>query len=184
MSARSPQPDIPSFEVNVTTLPRAGFPLALRPDAAERERIARACGVEGFDLLEADLTLTRWRGDGVELRGEVHAIVRQECVVTLEPVTNEIREQLAVTFLPPDSKLARDEEASQELVLDPEGPDIPESFSGEAIDVWPVVVECLILAIDPYPRAPGAELDSRYVGGQEERESPFSVLKSAKIDKK
>ncbi|MCB1461763.1 MAG: DUF177 domain-containing protein [Nitratireductor sp.] len=182
-----PPLDIPTFEVSVAVLPRTGFPLKLRPDERERERIATACGVDGFDTLEADLLLTRWRRDGVELRGDIRAIVRQHCVITLEELRTDLHEPVALTFLPQGSGLARRiEENSQELVLDPEGPDLPETFAGDTIDVWPVVVECLLLAIDPFPRAPGAELETVVSpeDTQEERESPFAVLKSLKTDAK
>ena len=186
MSANPPNSNIPTYEVNVATLPRTGFTVALRPDEAERGRVAIACDVEAFDLLEADLTLKRWRGDGVELSGEIRATVRQACVVTLEPVTSEIREAVAMTFLPEGSKLALDDDESKELIIDPDGPDIPDSFSGDTLDLWPITVECLILAIDPFPRAPDAEIDSRHAGEDagEGSQSPFAVLKDVKIDAK
>lgn len=177
--------DIPSFKAHVAVLPGNGLPVALRPDEAERAQIASACGVRGFGRLEADLTLKRWRRDGVELRGEIRAIVLQDCVITLEPLENEIREEVLMTFLPENSRLSRrQDESTGELVLDPEGPDLPESFSGETIDLWPVVVECLVLAIDPFPRAPGAALDQGDIGqeAQSREESPFSALKALKKD--
>lgn len=181
MTAAGTGDGLPVYEVSVAVLPRAGFPVTLRPDAAQRARVAGACGVNRIDRLEADLTVARWRGDGVEIRGEIRAAVVQDCVITLEPVTQDICEPVDLTFLPEGSKLAKKaEKASEELVLDPDAPEMPETFSGETIDVWPVVVECLILAIDPFPRAPGATLDQRYAGAAEEgdadRQSPFAVL--------
>ncbi len=182
MSAELPPPDIPSFEIDVAVLPNKGFPVELRAGEDERKRIAAACDVEGFDLLEADLLATRWRRDGVELRGEIRAVVRQQCVVTLESLVNELCEKVAMTFLPPGSEFARVSEAmSNELLIDPDGPDLPEIVENGVIDLWPVVVECLLLAIDPFPRAPGAALPETEPEDEEDvRESPFAVLKDFK----
>jgi uncharacterized metal-binding protein YceD (DUF177 family) len=190
MSATPPQPDIPSFNVHVAVLPRAGLPVELHADEDECARLANACGIEGFDKLEADLLVTRWRRDGVQLRGEIRAIACQQCVVTLEPLTTHLREPVSMTFLPHGSGLSRrGDESSGELILDPEGPDLPESFTGDTIDIWPVVVECLLLAIDPFPRAPDAELEGGVLedakgeeGEAEGEDSPFAALKALKSD--
>jgi len=45
-----------------------------------------------------------------------------------------------------------------EVHLDAEGPDSPETFSGETIDVGALAEEFFGLAIDPYPRSEGASL--------------------------
>ena len=41
-------------------------------------------------------------------------------------------------------------------MLDADGPDSPETFSGDTIDVGALAEEFFGLAIDPYPRKPGA----------------------------
>lgn len=173
--------ELPVCEINVGVLPKKGHPVELRAHEQDRERVARACGVEGFDILEADLVATRWRRDGVELKGEIRAVVRQSCVVSLAPLETKLLEPVAMTFLPEGSRMARRDDASNgELVLDPDGPDLPETFAGETIDLWPVVVESLLLAIDPFPRAPGAVLDTGMVDAEadeDERQSPFAALK-------
>jgi uncharacterized metal-binding protein YceD (DUF177 family) len=179
------QPKIPSFAVNVATLPSSGYVLALRPDEREREALAKAAGVTALHKLEADIVLRRWRRDGVEIKGELRAQVEQPCVVTLEPVMQEIREPLRATFLPEHSALAVPvERHDRELVLDPEGDDPPETFAGDSIDVWPFIVEMLMLALDPFPRAPGAEFATSADDAAKEAEtaekSPFAVLRTLK----
>ncbi|MEZ5872641.1 MAG: DUF177 domain-containing protein [Nitratireductor sp.] len=175
---------LPKFEVHVTTLPGSGFRARLRPDEAELKLLANACGVTAFHEFEADLLLMRWRRDGVEIAGNIHALVEQPCIVTLEPVLQKIDAPLRVMFVREDSKLARRQPVDTgELVLDPDGDDIPESFSGDSIDVWPVVTEWLGLEIDLFPRSPGAELPPEITGENEEDErppSPFAVLKALK----
>ena len=64
------------------------------------------------------------------------------------------------------------------MAIDPEAPDPPEVMDGTTIDIGALVEEIFVLAIDPYPRAPGAELPAN--GGVEpgsEGESPFAVLR-------
>jgi uncharacterized metal-binding protein YceD (DUF177 family) len=174
---------IPSFHVNVATLPGSGYPLKLRPDSREREALAKAAGVTALPVLEADLLLKRWRRDGVEVTGELRARAEQPCVVTLEPVFQDIVEPVRATFLPERSALSVPvHRQDRELVLDPEGDDPPETFEGDSIDVWPFVLEMLMLSLDPFPRAPGAELspeDENPAEGPEIAEkSPFAVLRA------
>jgi uncharacterized metal-binding protein YceD (DUF177 family) len=177
--------NIPSFEVNVATLPGSGYPLALRPDARECAALAAAAGVTALPMLEADLVFRRWRRDGVEVTGELRARVEQPCVVTLEPVFQDIAEPLRATFLPEKSRLAVPvHRQDRELVLDPEGDDPPETFEGDSIDVWPFVLEMLMLAIDPFPRSPGAEFVEERADAEKEPEiaekSPFAALRALK----
>ena len=62
-------------------------------------------------------------------------------------------------FLPEDSKLGRlGFDGGGEILLDAEGPDSPETFSGDTIDVGALAEEFFGLAIDPYPRKPGVSL--------------------------
>ncbi len=175
---------IPSFDVNVTTLPGSGFPVALRPGEKERAAIAQAAGITALPMLETDLVLKRWRRDGVEVTGELRARTEQPCVITLEPVFQEISQKLRTTFLPEHSALAVPvHRQDRELVLDPEGDDPPETFEGDSIDLWPFVLEMLVLALDPFPRAPGAQLEAAPdEAGEPENagKSPFAVLQALK----
>jgi hypothetical protein len=75
-------------------------------------------------------------------------------VVTLDPIRNHIDEPIAATFLPSDSKLGRlGFESGGEIMIDPEGEDSPETFSGDTIDVGALAEQIFGLAIDPYPRS-------------------------------
>ena len=84
----------------------------------------------------------------------------QSCVVTLEPVPAHIDEEIAATFLPEESKLGREGFGQGgEILIDVDGPDSPETFSGDRIDVGALAEEYFGLAIDPYPRKKGVALD-------------------------
>ena len=65
------------------------------------------------------------------------------------------------------------------MLIDAEGPDLPEPFNGETIDAWPILVEQLILEIDPFLRKPEAELPELAEEADEDEEdsNPFSQLK-------
>lgn len=162
-------------------------PLELRIEADERERAALAVlwDILGVEALTAELKVRRWKKDGVKIMGMVHAEVTQACVVTLEPVSEVIDAAVEEIFVPEGSPLARiPPNDAGEIVLDPDGPDLPEPFAGDEIDIGAFVAEMAAMALDPYPRKADADF-----AGHEEAEgevvrkpSPFAVLKNLKIE--
>ena len=46
-------------------------------------------------------------------------------------------------------------------MIDPDASDPPELLAGPALDLGAIAVEHFLLAVDLYPRAPGAELPAR-----------------------
>ncbi|OCJ11958.1 metal-binding protein [Rhizobium sp. AC27/96] len=160
-------------------------PVEVHVEADKRELagLAELWDVLSVEKLEADLKISRWKRDGVRIKGDVRAKIVQACVVTLEPVESEINENFEHIFVPEDSKLARAPSVDAgEMVLDPDGPDIPETFTGDTIDAGAVVAEFAALAIDPYPRKPGVEFDGHIedTGESDRKPSPFAVLKDWK----
>ncbi len=148
-----------SFRVNVARLPRTGTPVWLDADEAQRDALARGHGLQSVERFRVDAVLTPWKRGGIKVEGTVSAAIVQSCVVTLEPVPATIEERFEALFVPEASRLARPGWADAgELVLDADGPDAPETFSGDHIDVGAVAEEFFELAIDPYPRAAGASL--------------------------
>lgn len=162
-------------------------PVQVHVEADERERagLADLWGVEGVNRLSADLQIARWKKDGVRIKGKVTGEVVQACVVTLEPVVSAIEQEVDQIYVPEGSKLARIVlDGAGEMVLDPDGPDLPEQFSGDTIDAGALVAEFAALGIDPYPKKPGAafsgHIESRVE--EEKKPSPFAVLKDWKKD--
>ncbi|MCY1301409.1 hypothetical protein D9M70_510200 [compost metagenome] len=70
------------------------------------------------------------------------------------------------------------------MILDPDGPDIPDTFTGDTIDAGVGVSEQVALAIDPYPRKPGAAFGERIesTSADDKKPNPFAVLKDWKKD--
>jgi hypothetical protein len=70
------------------------------------------------------------------------------------------------------------------MMLDPDGPDLPESFVGDTIDAGEVATEFAAMAIDPYPRKEGVAFDGHIedTGENDKKPSAFAVLKDWKKD--
>lgn len=162
-----------SLHVNVLRLPRKGVQLAIEADAAQRAALAAAHGLEAVDRFEAELLVTAWKRAGVKVAGRFSADVVQSCVVTLDPLPARVEEAVEAIFVPEGSRLSRPHDApTGELLLDAEGPDLPEPFRGDSIDVGQLVEEHFALALDPYPRSPGASVESA-VRTQDETHGPL-----------
>lgn len=167
-----------SYSVKVGHVSANPLTVTITADADERSALARTWGVLDVSELHAEMQVSRWKRDGVRVKGRCQARLTQACVVTLEPVEAVIDEPFEALFVPEGSRLARSE-ADGEVVIDAEGPDMPEPFAGDTIDVGAVVAEFAALAIDPYPRKPGAEFHHGAEGPDDEAEvvSPFAALK-------
>lgn len=155
--------------------------VTLEASAAEREALARRFDLLRLDALTADLTVAWIRGRRVvEVRGYLRADVTQRCVVTLAPVTGTV----AAPFVQRYSVTSETaEEEARTVVLDPEGEDPPEPVGADGVDLGEAVAQELMLALDPYPRAPGAVLPAEGQAGDRDPEAavnPFAVLKSLK----
>lgn len=169
-----------SYKVKVGHISANPVTVKLEADEREREGLARLWKVQAVRRLASELQINRWKKDGVRIRGRVEAEIVQACVVTLEPVESTIVEDIDRIFVPEGSRLARlvlDERG--EMVLDPEGDDVPDAFSGDTIDAGEAVCEAVALAIDPYPRKAGVEFSGHVEStlADDQKPSPFAALK-------
>jgi len=185
MGKRSEDSRIERFTYRIKVGHIAANPVSVRLEADENERkaLARRWSVLAVDAVTADLHVGRWKRDGVRVKGKVEAAITQACVITLEPVASTIAETIDALFVPEGSRLARFDTAEDgAMIVDPEGPDAPETFQGDSIDLGAVCEEFIILAIDPYPRVPGATLvtDGEYAQNDVETSSAFSALRAWK----
>lgn len=143
-------------------------------EAGELSALARRFGVEAVRALSYRARLTP-KGDGWTLEGEVTARLEQICVVTLEPMTVEIRERLEREFQPGAPLPTATHEV--EIVRGDE----PDALGAE-IDVAEIAAEAAALAVDPWPRRDDAAFEGRLQGppGAEaltdEAARPFAAL--------
>jgi len=177
--------DLFSYEVKVSHISANPIRVKISADAADCKRLARQWRVPEVLSFEAELELGRWKRDGVRVKGRVTSSIIQECVVTLDPVKQQIEEDLEAIFLPENSRLAkRTLDGKGEMFLDPDGPDLPEIFSGDSIDAGAFAAEFAALSIDEYPRKEGLEFADRIESdsSSDKKPSPFAVLKGLKRD--
>jgi len=161
-----------TFSANVNRLPEKGMPVVIEADEKQRTALAADHGLLSVESWRADLLVARWKRNGVKVSGRVEADITQECVVTLEPLPTHISEEVSALYFPEDSKLGRlGFHAEGEIHLDAEGPDSPESFSGDTIDVGALAEQFFGLAIDPYPRKEGVSLEPAGESGAAEEGS-------------
>ena len=147
-----------SFRASVVRLPKKGMPVVIDASPEQQAALAREHGLLDVKNFHADLVVSPWKRDGVSVSGRVEGDIVQECVVTLEPIDARIDEEVSAVFIPEGSNLERyDRLSAAEMILDPEGPDAPESFSGTHIDVGALAEQFFALGIDPYPRKEGIE---------------------------
>jgi uncharacterized metal-binding protein YceD (DUF177 family) len=177
--ATVPSPEF-SRRIVVKDLPPEGTAQNLVADAAEREALTRRFDLLALDELEAAVEVWPLRGGLVRVEGRFRATVTQSCVVTLEPVTSRLEEMFAVLYGPPAPLTATAKVEVEVAPDEEEGP--PEPIEDGEIDLGEAIAQQLALAIDPYPRAPGASLAalSAYLeepaGEAEQAESPFGAL--------
>ncbi|MER8782976.1 DUF177 domain-containing protein [Mesorhizobium sp. M0437] len=161
-----------SFLANVARLPQKGLPVVIDADAGQRALLAVEHELLSVENYRAELLVEPWKRNGVKVSGHVEADITQACIVTLDPVEAHIDEPVEALFLPEQSKLGRQGfDGGGEILLDAEGPDSPETFSGDAIDVGALAEQFFGLAIDPYPRKPGVSLEA--AGDAEPVENEF-----------
>jgi hypothetical protein len=161
-----------SFKANVARLPHKGLTVVIDADAAQRIALAEEHDLLSVESYRAELLVAPWKRNGVKVSGSVVADITQACIVTLEPVVAHINEPVDALLLPEQSELGRQGfDGGGEILLDAEGPDSPETFSGDTIDVGALAEQFFGLAIDPYPRKQGVSLDA--VGDSEPAESEF-----------
>jgi hypothetical protein len=125
-------------------------------DAGVRTTLARLTGLRELPRLVANFDVKRHDAGGLHVIGLVSATVGQNCVVTLEPLANEIEESVDLRFLP--QSVAVRQEGDADTTGKPRDVkwDDPEPLIGDVVDLGALATEFLLLGIDPYPRKPGA----------------------------
>ena len=116
----------------------------------------------------------------IHVSGHLSADAVQRCVVSLVPIPAHIETDFEVSY---SGAAAQADEGD----FDPVGIDTPEPLIDGRIDLGEAVAQQLAIALDPYPRAPGASLDPEgfsvgsgdgigEVGGKQ----PFAALAALK----
>ncbi|HET7887268.1 MAG TPA: DUF177 domain-containing protein [Bradyrhizobium sp.] len=164
--------------VVVAQIPEGGLHRAFEASDAIRAAMADVAGLREIMSARASFDLNLKRDGRVHVTGEVHARVGQTCVVTLDPIENDIDEVIDLMFAPPEqirSLAALVDEAAQSE--DDEVPDPPEPIVNGVIDLGRLATDALFLAIDPYPRRPDARFEPP-AEVKDPADHPFAALKT------
>src|SRR5579871_197034 len=167
--------------VPVAQIPERGLQREIEADQATRAAMAKAAGLRDLSFARATFDLTPRSGGRVHVSGRVQAKVGQTCVVTLEPLDNEIEEEVDLIFAPSEQipELAGSADEEDEVVADMT--DAPEPIENGVIDLGRLATDMLYLAIDPYPRKPGVVFEPQ-VAAADPDDHPFAALKSLQAD--
>jgi len=144
----------------------------IEADAAECAALAKRLGVPAVKSFAATIRL-RLTGGGkiIRLSGHIKAALEQICVVTLEPMESSVEEDFSRLY----SVEAGDEMAEVVIEIDE---DVPDPVEDGQIDMGEAAAEHLALAMDPFPRSPGAAFTPppEEPPEPEEKPSPFGAL--------
>lgn len=148
------------------TIARIGAtPLATEviADPEECRRLAGRMRIPSVLALTCGFVLRREPG-AIRADGQLRARVVRVCVVSLDEFETEIAEAFTLRFVP---------EGAESAEIDPEADDeVP--YAGATIDLGETAAEQLALALDPYPRKPGATLEEEAPIAS----SPFASLEA------
>src|SRR3974390_1975588 len=102
MRAKNPQPAHRglawSVPIAVQDVPETGLVLALAADERTRASMAKLADLRALPRLEATFEIARHGRDGLHVTGRLSATVGQTCVVTLDPIENDIEESIDLMF--------------------------------------------------------------------------------------
>lgn len=166
--------------LNVDSLGETAIRIHLDADEAACSALAERFDLASVESLFGDLIVERIKGDGlIRVSGRMRASITQRCVVTGGFVPAEIGENVDERF-----GLPRGTEVEVEIAIDEEDP--PEPIIESGIDLGEIISQYLGVAIEPYPKAPGAEIPQRYQAEKDDvldtPKNPFEILTTLKRD--
>lgn len=141
-----------------------GLAVTVEATADECAAVARRLLLPSVAAVRCDWSLRPAPGGVVEAEGSLRARLHQECVVSLDPFPVVVVEEFAVRFVPAGTE--------SETADDPDEPDELTIEAG-TFDLGEATVEQLALALDPYPRKPGAVLPD---AATDIPDTPFGAL--------
>ena len=171
--------------VDLDRMGPGGTALDVVATETECAALAKRFGFLSLPALSARVTVDRKPGGRVVVEGRLKGRLVQACVLSLDPVTQDLDEAFRVVFAD-NAEDERDPE-SGEAVLNAHA-DAPEPLTGNILDVGEIIAEQLSLTADPYPRRPGVKLEDVLPkprnngrrGAPEQRRNPFAGLAALK----
>ena len=144
-----------------------GIRYVVNSTPAEREAVAKRMGLVELPEFSCVFELRKADRNCILAAGELRARAVQTCVVSLEIFEEQIQEDFLVRFVPDGTQ-------AEDLDLEAED-EIP--YVGTMLDLGEAATEQLALALDPFPRKPGALLPGEDDGAAQ---GPFAALQRLK----
>lgn len=166
----------------IADIPDRGLEMIRDATPDELSALAKSLELPALSRLNVAYRIRPGSGGRYTVRGELSASVTQACIVTLEPVAADIHEAFEEEFWPEDKMPAPNaggEEDEHEALAVSQ----PEIIRQGMIEIGSFVYEQLATAIDPYPRAPGAEFawrDGDEDSNVDKPNNPFASLAALK----
>jgi uncharacterized metal-binding protein YceD (DUF177 family) len=162
---------------NLNRLGPAGDEVSFTATEEERAGLAQFADVARVEKFVAQVVLQKPAPNSFHLDVTLEADIVQACVVSLADVPTHIERRFVreLHFNPALKRTKEPSPAEDDLL----GDDKPEEIDSLHYDLAGPLIEELVLAIDPYPRAPGTEFKAPEET-QDTPESPFAVLKGLK----
>jgi uncharacterized metal-binding protein YceD (DUF177 family) len=162
----SPSQEELSRVVRLDRVPARGLDIDVQASETERAALAKRFELLELPSLKAEVTVQPGMGGVWTVSGRLSAEVVQACIVTLDPVPQSIDETFDLRFAAGAAGRSDDPEA-------------PEPLEGDTIDVGAIVADHLSLALDPFPRAPGATYEPAPELA-DAKPNPFAALEQLK----
>ena len=183
---RDPLRDPWRVPVTVAQIPETGLHQEIKADETVRKAIADIAELREVISAHAAFDLMPNKRDGrVHVTGRVQARVGQTCVVTLDPIENDIDERIDLIFAPPEQIPQMADLVDEADDSDEDTPDPPEPIVNGLIDIGRLATDALFLGVDPYPRKPDAVFEQA-VEVVDPEDHPFAALKALQenVDRK
>jgi hypothetical protein len=170
----------PPFEhyFDLSALSSAGQDVRVVAKRDDLERIAQWADVQSIGRFEALISLRKLSQSRFSYGAILKVDAVQSCVVSLAPVSERI-EKIFDRELHLVSHVPRGLAPHGEYPVSQTEEEPPEDIESARYDLAAPLLEELVLALDPYPRALGVVFESP-IAGELEPESPFAVLKALK----
>jgi uncharacterized metal-binding protein YceD (DUF177 family) len=131
---------------------------------AELVALTERMHIPAVESLRCSFHLMRLTAETILAEGRLQARVVQTCVVSLEDFPAEVDEAFRVRFVPAGQESDDPDPEADDEIGYPDG----------MLDLGEAAAEQLALALEPYPRAPGAELPELDADAPEH---PFAALR-------
>ncbi|AGI68311.1 hypothetical protein OAN307_c27340 [Octadecabacter antarcticus 307] len=153
--------DLPNHPIRFADLPtRKRTHFTIEPDSDGRKAIAKTIRVLQVKKLHFDGSLIPTGKRDWRIEATLGATVSQACVISLDPVTTRIDEQISRSYISDFDKRndAADDKADDtevEMIEDDTTDPLP-----EILDLIDVITEALVLTMPSYPRKDGIEAEA------------------------